>query len=88
MNTDNEMSPREYRATYGKGFMSALTPERFAVVMEKLIERAEEGDLKAIQIVLDRAMGVRQSVADLSEPEQSKWASALRSFQMQSATGG
>lgn len=82
---DEHVSPKDRRSTYGQGFMTALTPERFARVMERLLERAEDGDLKAIQIVLDRAMGVRQSLADLSEPEQSQWAAALRSFQLRSA---
>ena len=46
--------------------MLAKDPERVTKILEKIIEKAEGGDLKAIEMVLDRVDGKPKETKDLN----------------------
>ena len=87
MPSERVISPAEQRAEYGQSLMASLTPERFRRIIDRLVEQAEAGDLRAISLLLDRAIGVRQSVGDLGEPQRNPWGEALESFKLRRSSG-
>lgn len=87
MKQEHVISPAEQRAVYGQSLMSSLTPDRFRRIIDALVERAESGDLRAIALLLDRAIGARQSIGDLSEPQRNAWSDALETYKLRRATG-
>lgn len=87
MKHEPAISPAKQRAEYGQGLMASLTPERFRRIIDRLVEQAEAGDLRAIALLLDRAIGIRQSIGDLGEPERSPWSEALQTYKLRRSTG-
>lgn len=87
MSSKRVISPTEQRAEYGQSLMAVVTPERFQRIVGSLVTQAEGGDLRAIALLLDRTIGVRQSIGDLGEPDRSPWSDALESFKLRRSTG-
>ena len=87
MKQEDIISPVEQRAMYGQSIMASLTPARFRRIIDVLVEQAESGDLRAIALLLDRAIGARQSIGDLSEPQRNAWSEALETYKLRRGTG-